>query len=39
MTDAWRRKLTERFSDMARRPLRCLALAVKDTQVNPTPAP
>ena len=34
MSDAWRRKLKEQFSGMARRPLRCLALAVKDTQLG-----
>jgi Ca2+-transporting ATPase len=30
MTDAWRNRLTEQFDGMASRPLRCLALAVKE---------
>ena len=34
MTEAWRRKLKDQFSAMARRPLRCLALAVKDTNLG-----
>jgi len=31
MTDEWRRKLRAQFEEMARRPLRCLALALKET--------
>jgi len=31
MTDVWRRKLTLHFEEMARRPLRCLAVAVKES--------
>jgi len=31
MTDGWRRKLRNQFEEMARRPLRCLALAVKES--------
>ena len=34
MTDAWRAKLKDQFTEMARRPLRCLALAVKDTNLG-----
>ena len=30
MSEAWRRKLRAQFEEMARRPLRCLALAVKE---------
>ena len=30
MTDAWRRRLQGQFEGMAKRPLRCLALAVKE---------
>ena len=31
MTDVWRRKLTLHFEEMAGRPLRCLAVAVKES--------
>ena len=34
MTDAWRKKLVTQFEEMARRPLRCLALAVKESQLG-----
>ena len=34
MTDEWRRKLRTQFEEMARRPLRCLALAVKEAQLG-----
>ena len=35
MTDAWRQQLRTQFEDMARRPLRCLALAVKEDHLGP----
>ena len=34
MTDEWRRKLRAQFDEMARRPLRCLVLAVKDDELG-----
>ena len=34
MNDEWRRRLKLQFEEMARRPLRCLALAVKDTNLG-----
>jgi len=34
MSDEWRRRLRTQFEEMARRPLRCLALAVKEAQLG-----
>ena len=38
MTAAWRRRLESQFRAMATRPLRCLALAVKETNLGPLAA-
>ena len=33
MSDAWRARIAEQFEEMARRPLRCLGLAIKEVRL------